>query len=182
MQIKESNQQQKVKVSIYTRNTSIEQSKGHRLYRDIQVLKEMYVKMGYEIPQIYFNVACQGNGIEDRKALKQLLKDVSLGLIDVVLVWYLFSLSSNATDLLKIKQFLDEHNVELCSATEPFDTSDFEGELHFQWMVSLIEDEHLTCKRDISLSSLARLIMTRGQSLKGGELNAELRNESIGTA
>ncbi|NEY18569.1 recombinase family protein [Bacillus ginsengihumi] len=177
----ESNQKE-VRIVIYTRNTAIEQPEGHRLYRDIQVLKEKYERMGYEIQQVYSDVGCHGNAIEGRLSLKQLLTDVSLGLIDVVLVWDLFSLTPKMTNLLTIKQYLDQHDVELCSATEPFDTSTPEGRLHFQWMAALLEHEHLSCKRDISLSSFARLIMTRGERMKGGESNAESCSEFVRTA
>jgi DNA invertase Pin-like site-specific DNA recombinase len=176
--MKESNQKE-VRIAIYTRNTAIEQPEGHRLYRDIQVLKEKYERMGYDIQQVYSDAGCHGNAIEGRLSLKQLLTDVSLGLIDVVLVWDLFSLTPKTKDLLYIKEYLDQHNVELCSATEPFDTSTPEGESHFQRMTILLEDEHLACKRDISLSAFARLIMTKGASMKVGESSAESYNEFI---
>jgi hypothetical protein len=44
--MKENNQLQEVGIAIHTRNTSIEQLEGRRLYRDIQVLKEKYERMG----------------------------------------------------------------------------------------------------------------------------------------
>ncbi|MFK9091710.1 recombinase family protein [Bacillus salipaludis] len=173
----ENNKLQGVRVAIYTRNTSIEQPEGRRLYRDVQVLKEKYERMGYKIQGIYSDVGC--HGLKRRLELNRLFKDAFLGLFDVVLVWDLFSLTSNPTDLSNIQRFLAQYNVELCSATEPFDTSTPDGMLHFQWMVELLEHEHLACKRDISLSSLARLIMTKGACMKGDEPNAEPCIESV---
>jgi len=175
MQMKENDQ---LNIVIYTRNTSIEQPEGHRLYRDVQILKEKYKKMGYKIQKIYSDLGCYGSGMENRLSLQQLLKDVTIGIIDVVLVWDLFSLTPKGLDLLKIEQYLEQHDVELCSATEPFDTSTPEGKLHFKMMATLLEYEHLTCKWDISLSSMARLSMTKGECMKGSESNAELCNET----
>lgn len=177
MQMLKNDQLQEVRISIYTRNTSTEQPEGRRRYRDIQVLKEKYERMGYKIQGIYSEIGCYDP--KRRPELMRLFLDAFLGKIDVVLVWDLFSLTSNPTDLLNIQRFLAQYNVELCSATEPFDTSTPDSMLHFQWMAELLEHEHLACKRDISLSSLARLIMTKGACMKGDESSAEPCIESI---
>ena len=58
--MKENNQLQEVRIAIHTRNTSIEQLEGRRLYHDIQVLKEKYERMGYKIQGIYSEVGCYG--------------------------------------------------------------------------------------------------------------------------
>lgn len=173
MQMLKNDQLQEVRISIYT----TEQPEGRRSYRDIQVLKEKYERMGYKIQGIYSEIGCYDP--KRRPELSRLFLDALLGKFDVVLVWDLFSLTSNPTDLLNIQRFLAQFNVELCSATEPFDTSTPDGMLHFQWMAELLEHEHLACKRDISLSSLARLVMTRGEYLKGGESSAEPCIESV---
>jgi DNA invertase Pin-like site-specific DNA recombinase len=177
MKMQGSNELQGVRIAIYTRNTSIEQPEGRRLYRDVQVLKEKYERMGYKIQGIYSDLGC--HGLKRRFELNRLFKDAFLGLFDVVLVWDLFCLSSKTTELLNIKRFLAQYNVELCSATEPFDTSTPDGMLHFQWMAELLEHEHLASKKDISLSSLARLIMTKEACMKGDESNAEPCIESV---
>jgi DNA invertase Pin-like site-specific DNA recombinase len=164
---------EKVKIVIYTRNTINEQKMGHRQYRDIQVLKEKYKRLGYEVSRIYTDAGCHGNTIGGRPVLQKLLNDAPGGLFDVVLVWDVYSLTPNGEDLLSIEELLNQYDVELCSATEPFDTSTEEGKKHFYYMSMLLEDESLACKEDISLSAFAWLVITRGASLKGGELVAQ---------
>ncbi|AOY05580.1 hypothetical protein BKN48_09590 [Bacillus subtilis] len=181
-EMKKINQSQEPKIAIYTRNTSIEQPVGHRLHRDIHVLKDRCERNGYKIQRIYSDGDCSGKDLIGRLSLIELMLNVASGKIDMVIVWDLFSLSSSAEDILTIKTFFDFYNVELLSATEQFDTSTSEGELHFQQMMSLLEYEHLACKQDISLSSLAHLIITEGESMKGGEWNAGSSHESNRTA
>ncbi len=58
--MKGNNRLQEVRIATYTRDISIKQPEGHRLYRDIQVLKEIYERMGYKIQGIYTEVGCYG--------------------------------------------------------------------------------------------------------------------------
>ncbi len=159
------------KIVIYTRNTSWEQPIGYRLHRNIQVLRGNYERAGYEISKIYYE-SSSISGEKRRAALQQLLDDAEKGLFRVVLVWDVFTLTSNGEELQLIERELARHDVELCSATEAFDIFTEEGREVFDYMCHLLQYEHLTTKQDISLSSLARLIITRGQSMKGDELNA----------
>ncbi|WBX81516.1 recombinase family protein [Virgibacillus salarius] len=174
-------QQNQYKLVIYTRNTSWEQPIGRRLHRNIQILKDKYERLGYKISKVYSEPSPNFNK-KERPVLRQLLKDAASGLFEVVLVWDVFTLTDNGAELQQIERELTSYDVELCSATEQFDTSTSEGQLHFQQMMSLLEYEHLACKRDISLSSLARLIMTKGECMKGVEWNAESSLESNRTA
>lgn len=166
------------KIVIYTRNTAWEQPVGHRLHRNVQVLRNKYERAGYEISKVY----CEPSSLSDKKerpALQQLLEDAAKGLFWVVLVWDVFSLTSDGEELQLIESELARHDVELCSATEAFDTSTEEGRKVFEYMCHLLQYEHLATKQDISLSALARLIMTKGECLKGDELDAEPCSESI---
>ncbi|SDM42809.1 recombinase family protein [Sediminibacillus halophilus] len=161
------------KIAIYTRNVSSELVEGgHRLHHDIQILKERYGRAGYDITRIYSDSSCYGNTVSGRPALQQLLQDAKKGYFNVVLVWEVFYLAAKGEDLLFIERKLRDHDIELCSVTEIFETDTVMGLEHFRIMASLLEHEYLTCKRDIPLSSLARLIMTNGQSMKGGEFYA----------
>ena len=161
------------KIAIYTRNVSSELiNGGHRLHHDIQVLKKKYERAGYEIVKVYSDSAFHGSTLLGRPALQQLLKDAEEGYFNVVLVWEVFYLAAKGEDLLFIERKLRDHDIELCSATEMFETDTAIGLEHFRMIASLIKHEYLTCKQDIPLSSLARLIMTKGQSMKGGEISA----------
>lgn len=159
-------------IVIYTRNTSWEQPEGHRLHRSVQVLRDRYERAGYEISKIYYEPSTL-TGDKERPALKKLLKDAANGLFGVVLVWDVFTLSSDGEELQLLERELGHHDVELSSATESFDTSTEEGRKVFKYMCHLLQYEHLASKQDIPLSALARLIITKGASMKGGKVNAE---------
>ena len=150
------------KVVIYTRNTSWEQPIGRRLYRNIQVLKDKYERADYEISKVYFEPSSISNK-KMRPVLRELLEDAANVYFGVVLVWDVFSLTSNGEELLHIEKELHGYNVELCSATEDFDTSTKEGEKVFEYMCHLHQFEHLATKIDITSSSLARLIINKGK-------------------
>ena len=93
------------KIVIYTRNTACEQPVGHRLHRDIQVLRNKYERAGYEISKVY----CEPSSLSDNKerpVLKQLLGDAAKGLFWVVLVWDVFSLTSDGEELQLIEASL----------------------------------------------------------------------------
>lgn len=114
-----------------------------------------------------------------RPALQQLLKDAAKGLFWVVLVWDVFTLTSDGEELKLIESELARHGVELCSATEPFDTSTEEGRKVFEYMCHLLQHEHLATKQDISLSAFARLVMPKSTCMEGDELDAKPCCESI---
>lgn len=170
-------QKNQQKIVIYIRNTAWEQPEGHRLYRNVQVLKDKYEQAGYKISKIYYEPSTLSDKNE-RPALQQLLKDAAKGLFWVVLVWDVFTLTSDGEELQLIERELARHDVELCSATESFDTSTEEGKKVFEYMCHLIRHEHLATKQDISLSALARLIITKGASVRGGDDNARLCEKS----
>lgn len=148
------------KIVIYTRNTSWEQPIGHRLHRNIQVLKDKYERAGYKIGKVYVEPS---SNKKTKPVLRQLLEDAANGHFGVVLVWDVFSLTSNGEELLHIEKELCSYDVELCSATEDFDSSTKEGKKIFEYMCLLLRHEHLACKLDINLSLLAKLIINKGK-------------------
>lgn len=153
-------QQNQYKIVIYIRNTSWEQPEGHRLHRNVQILKSKYERAGYEISKVYSEPSLELDKNE-RPVLQQLLNEAASGLFGVVLVWNVFTLTSNGDELQRIERELAGNDVELCSATEEFDTSTEEGREVFNCMCSLLQYEHLTTKQDIPLSALANMIVKR---------------------
>ncbi|MGP4107942.1 recombinase family protein [Virgibacillus sp. L01] len=168
----------KQKIVIYTRNTAMEQPEGHRLYRDVKLLKNKYERLGYEIHKIYYEPSYLGE-TKEKTILQRLLKEAANGLFGVVLVWDVFTLTSEGEELQLIERELARYDVELCSATESFDTSTEEGNKVFGHMCFLLKHEHLATKQDVSLSTLARLIISRGASMKGSGDDAKLCGAAI---
>lgn len=162
------------KIAIYTRNTVFEQPVEYRLHQDVHVLRDKYKKEGYEISKIY----CEPSSTSDKKkrpALQKLLEDAANGLFDVVLVWDIFTLSSNGEELQLIERELARHDVELCSATEAFDLTTEEGRKVFEYMCKLLDTNHLSLSalQGIPLSQVARWFL-EDESMKGGSEYANL--------
>lgn len=166
-----------LRIVIYTRNTATEQSQGRYQYRDVSVLKSLYERNGYPINKIYREPSSKIHPSK-RPELKKLLNDADKNLFDVVLVRDVFTLSSNGSDLHSIEEKLAKSGVELCSASESFDTSTKEGRIVFEYMCELIKHEHLATKQDMPLSNLAKLLIEKDLFLKGGEWNGSTKRNA----
>ncbi|KIU10053.1 hypothetical protein SC09_Contig28orf00219 [Bacillus subtilis] len=167
-------QQNQDKVVIYTRNTSWTQPEGYRIHRDVQVLKDKCERVGYQVSRVYWEPSSESHG-KRRKVLKQMLKDAAEGLFGVVLVWDVFTLSPDGEELQQIERELVRYGVEICSVTEPFDTSIGEGLRVFEYMCKLLNTRHLrlAAMQGIPLLLVARWLI-EDENKKGGELDAEL--------
>jgi DNA invertase Pin-like site-specific DNA recombinase len=167
-------QQNQDKIVIYTRNTSWTQPEGYRIHRDVQVLKDKCERVGYQVSRVYWEPSLESHE-KRRKVLQQMLKDAAEGLFRVVLVWDVFTLSPDGEELQKIERELARYGVEICSVTEPFDTSTGEGLRVFEHMCKLLNTRHLrlAAMQGIPLSLVAGWLI-EDETKKGGELDAEL--------
>ncbi|MEK3857499.1 recombinase family protein [Cytobacillus sp. FSL H8-0458] len=170
----ETAQQKQDKIVIYTRNTSWTQPEGYRIHRDVQVLKEKCERVGYQVSRVYREPSSESHE-KRRKVLKQMLKDAAEGLFGVVLVWDVFTLTPDGKELKQIERELARYGVEICSVTEPFDTSTEEGLRVFEYMCKLLNTRHLrlAAMQGIPLSLVARWLI-EDENKKGGERDAEL--------
>lgn len=170
----ETAQQNQDKIVIYTRNTSWTQPEGYRIHRDVQVLKDKCERYGYQVSRVYREPSSESHE-KRRKVLKQMLKDAAEGLFGVVVVWDVFTLSPDGKELLRIERELARYGVEICSVTEPFDTTVEEGLIVFEYMCKLLNTRHLrlAAMQGIPLSLVARWLI-EDENKKGGELDAEL--------
>ncbi|MGM2457246.1 recombinase family protein [Bacillus cereus group sp. BceL015] len=166
-------QQNKGNLVIYTRNTSWTQPEGYRVHRNNQVLKDKCERAGYQVIRVYSEPSSE-SPYKVRPVLKQMLKDAASGLFGVVVVWDLFTLSPDGEELQQIERELAEYDVELCSATEYFDTSTEEGVKVFEYMCKLLNTKHLSLSalQGIPLSQVARWLI-EDDNKKGGENDAK---------
>ena len=81
-----------------------------------------------------------GGNIE-RPALKQLLQDVQLGLIDVIVVYKMDRLTRALLDFSKLVEVFDKHGVTFVSVTENFNTTTSMGRLTLNMLLSFAQFE-----------------------------------------
>lgn len=170
----ETAQKNQDKIVIYTRNTAWTQPEGYRIHRDVQVLKEKCERAGYQVSRVYWEPSSESQG-KRRDVLKRMLEDAAEGLFGVVLVWDVFTLSPDGEELQQIERELARYGVEICSVTEPFDTSTGEGLRVFEYMCKLLNTRHLrlAAMQGVPLSLVARWLI-EDKKKKGGEFDAEL--------
>lgn len=167
------------KIAIYIRNTTLEQQEEHRLYHNHRLLRDKYDWEGCEISNLYIEESTSSD-MKECLVLQQLLEDAEKGLFDVVLSWDCISLTSDIEEIQLIERELDRYGVDLCFATEEFDTSTEEGRAVIEYMCKLLNTKHLvlSAMRDIPLSQVARWFI-EDEAKEEGEYDAK---SSRGTA
>ena len=80
-------------------------------------------------------------GTLDRPALKQLIADVEVGLIDVIVVYKIDRLSRALMDFAKLVEVLDRNNVTFVSVTQFFNTTTSMGRLTLNILLSFAQFE-----------------------------------------
>ena len=112
-----------VYVALYPRvSTSRQYEDGYSIGEQIDRLTKYCEAKGWKVFKIYTDAGYSGANT-DRPALKEMVKAVEDGLVDIVLVYKLDRLSRSQKDTLSLIEHFEEHNVGFVSVTESFDTS-----------------------------------------------------------
>ena len=80
-------------------------------------------------------------GTMERPALKRLLSDIALGLIDTVVVYKVDRLSRSLADFAKLVETFDAKNVTFVSVTQQFNTTTSMGRLTLNILLSFAQFE-----------------------------------------
>jgi site-specific DNA recombinase len=80
-------------------------------------------------------------GNMNRPALKQLLEDISTGLIDTIVVYKVDRLTRSLTDFAKMVETFDERDVSFVSVTQQFNTTTSMGRLTLNVLLSFAQFE-----------------------------------------
>jgi site-specific DNA recombinase len=80
-------------------------------------------------------------GTLERPALKRLLTDVSLGKIDVIIVYKIDRLSRSMLDFLNLVDLFERHGVTFVSVTQSFNTKDAMGRMALNILVTFAQFE-----------------------------------------
>lgn len=113
-----------VSVALYIRVSSREQAdEGYSIGEQTERLKKYAEAMGWDVYKIYVDPGYSGGNTE-RPGLKEMIKDVTNGKVDIVVVYKLDRLSRSQFDTLYLieKVFLP-NNTDFVSMTENFSTS-----------------------------------------------------------
>ncbi len=127
-----------VRCAIYTRKSTDE-----GLDRDFSSLDNQRERAeAYAASQGWAPVATRyddggfSGGTTERPALKRLLADVDVGLVDAIIVYRLDRLSRSLADFVNIHRFLEQQGVALVSVTESINTSTSHGRMIVNVLVS----------------------------------------------
>lgn len=130
-----------MRVAIYARVSTEEQAKeGFSIPAQKERLRAFCASQGWDVVHEYIEEGWSAKDLE-RPKMKQLLKDIKKGQIDVVLVYRLDRLTRSVLDLYLLLKTFDEHNVAFRSATEVYDTSTAMGRLFITLVAALAQWE-----------------------------------------
>ena len=114
---------------------------GSALSLQIKNMKQELKNLGVSRDTTTF-YAEYGSGISsERKEMTRMLTDVEKGLIDKIYIWSFDRLSRDHLMLIKIMNFLEDHDVELISIQEPGDNKLFEDV--FSSIINLLSSKRI---------------------------------------
>ena len=141
-----SNAPKTLRCAIYTRKST-----EHGLELEFNSLDaqreacEAYIKsqasLGWKVlPQPYDDPAFSGGNL-DRPALKQLLKDIEAGKVDVVVVYKIDRLTRSLADFAKLVEAFDAKSISFVAVTQQFNTTTSMGRLTLNVLLSFAQFE-----------------------------------------
>jgi DNA invertase Pin-like site-specific DNA recombinase len=92
------------------------------------------------LPQPYDDPAFSGGNLE-RPALKQLLKDIEAGKVDVVVVYKIDRLTRSLADFAKLVEAFDARSISFVAVTQQFNTTTSMGRLTLNVLLSFAQFE-----------------------------------------
>ncbi len=107
-----------------------------------------------------YNDGGYSGGNLERPALKELIRDITNNLIDMVVVYKIDRLSRSLMDFSKLSDLFNRYNVSFVSVTQNFDTSNSMGKLMLNILLSFAQFE-----REMSVDRMRDKL--RSQQKKG---------------
>lgn len=150
-------EKRKKRIAIYCRVSTIEQAEeGYSIDEQKRLLIEWCRKMDYIVTKCYSDRGISGKAINNRPALKELLKDAENKEFDMVLVWKINRISRKLTHVLEIAETLEMNNIAFKSYSEEFDNSTPSGKMQFQMMALVGEFERGTIAQNVKMGMCAK--------------------------
>ena len=129
----------------------------------------------WEYVRTYTDAAISG-GTMERPALKQMLEDISKGLINTVVVYKVDRLSRSILDFHNMMKYFDKYNCNFVSVTQAFDTSTSMGKLTLNMLLSFAQFEREVAServRDKIRASKAKGLDIKDKKLVINEMEAQ---------
>ena len=113
----------KKKVAIYIRVSTLDQAReGYSLDAQERTLRKWCDDHKYEIYDLYADRGISGKDISHRPDMGRLMRDAYENKFDIVLFWALSRFTRSVSDLYHTMEVFKEHNIDMISYTESFDT------------------------------------------------------------
>lgn len=140
------------KSAIYNRVSTENQSTENQVW----ALREYADRCDYEVAKVYEDQGLSGSkGINEREALKQLMKDAVARKFEIVLVWSIDRLGRSLKNLIEIMNELNCCQIGIYFSQQSIDTNTASGRMVFNIFGSLAEFER-NMIRDRVISGLNR--------------------------
>lgn len=154
--------------AIYLRVSTEEQIDGFGLQAQLAACKGYALALGYEVTAIYEDAGLSGSlGVNDRPALKALIRDCDSGKFGAIFVAAIDRLSRKASLLLSIWDSIEEKGVAIVSIKERIDTSTPSGRFMRTMFAGVAELERETIKERTTAGRNER---AKKDGEKGGRL------------
>lgn len=135
-----------IRCAIYTRKSTEE-----GLEQDFNSLQaqreacEAYIKSqkheGWQLVKTHYDDGGFSGGNMERPALRQLMRDIESGIIDIIVVYKVDRLSRSLHDFAKMVEVFDRHKVSFVSVTQQFNTTTSMGRLTLNVLLSFAQFE-----------------------------------------
>src|SRR5207244_1187211 len=136
----------RVRCAIYTRKSSEEglDQEFNSLQAQREACEAFINSQRHEgwvcLPQAYDDGGFSGATM-DRRALQQLLADITAGRVDTVVVYKIDRLTRSLADFAKIVEILDQRSASFVSVTQQFNTTTSMGRLTLNVLLSFAQFE-----------------------------------------
>lgn len=104
-------------------STSMQAMDGYSIAMQHRTLEEFCIDKGYDVVGVFADEGISGKDVSHRPQVINLLKAVENDEADIIIIWALSRLTRSVSDLYDIWQVCCQHNTDIISLTEPFDTS-----------------------------------------------------------
>jgi len=140
-----------MKAALYLRVSTEEQTEAQTIQNQRDYLKAYCELNKIEVYEAYIDEAISGTlAFEDRPAGKRLLSDAEEKHFDQVIFYRIDRFSCSLRVLLETYQFLKYFNIDIRSASEPFDTSNPLGIFIMHMLASMAELDMATILERVS--------------------------------